>query len=343
MRLRGTKFENAIVSSGSLGFFGDGYSYHHLPPWSIWSPHQEQMTFVCKTTTIDARAGNMRLNWRYDPKDLFPPCIIVDFLRSFALNAVGLSGPGAKALLDEGPWQQRTEPFLVSFMAVEKTPELRLQETRRFVDLFKKYLPHFKTSVGLEVNFSCANVGVHRDDIVQEVHRTFDITSELNIPTVGNFSAALSVHAAYEICLHPACDAVSIANAIAFGQFPELIDWKKLFGSMTSPLERRGFGAGALSGKPILPVTLRWLEEMQDIRHRFPRPLIVGGGIQDGDDAERVLKAGFPAVRALKYGTGFLLRPMYIKGVIQAANRAFGKPGLHDESYPYRPPPSRAA
>jgi dihydroorotate dehydrogenase len=336
MLLRGIDVGCAFVSSGALGFFGDGYAYHHVPPWRYWAAAQDHMTFVAKTTTLHPRAGNMPLDWKYDPRELFPRCIVVDFRQSFVLNAVGLSGPGAQALFEEGPWFQRTKPFFLSFMAVGKRREDRLQEAQGFVSLFSRYRSLFKTSVGLEINISCPNVGHQWEDLIHEAHGMLDTFSVLDIPLVPNVSAVLRPQAARGIAEHPACDAVSVANSIPFGEFPERINWKKLFGTLISPLERRGFGPGGLSGKPIYPVTLDWLEELQDARYRFPKPLIIGGGIQDGVDAERVLRAGFPAVRAVKYGTGFLLRPWNAYSVVQAASTALDTRALHGQPYPYR-------
>lgn len=336
MLLRGIEFGCAFVSSGALGFFGDGYAYHRVPPWRYWAPEQDRMTFVAKTTTLHPRAGNMPLDWKYDPQELFPRCIVVDFRQSFVLNAVGLSGPGAKALFEEGPWFQRMTPFLLSFMAVGKTTEDRLQEAQGFVSLFNAYRACFKTSVGLEINVSCPNVGHQWEDLVHETHQLLDVFSALDIPLVPNVSAVLRPKAVRGIAEHPACDAVSVANSIPFGEFPERIDWRGLLGSRSSPLERRGFGPGRLSGKPIYPVTLDWLEELQDGRYRFPKSLIVGGGIKDGVDAERVLRAGFPVVRAVKYGTGFLLRPWNTRSVVHAASTALDTRALHGQPYPYR-------
>ena len=114
MILRGIDFGCVHGASGVQGFFGEGYWFHKVP---IIGPNFNGMTFVAKTTTLNAREGNMPLKSDYTPRDMFPKCVVVKPLSGVVLNAVGLSGPGAKALLDTGLWQRRSKkPFFISFI-----------------------------------------------------------------------------------------------------------------------------------------------------------------------------------------------------------------------------------
>src|SRR5206468_4708264 len=118
---------------------------------------------------------SVRLNWR----------------KGLVLNAFGLSGPGFRALLDSGRWQQLRRPFFLSFMAIEESPNASLLEVRSFVQTLKKALPNFAAPVGLQVNFSCPNVQ-HLEHV--SVFRThLDEYQALDIPVIAKISATLSM------------------------------------------------------------------------------------------------------------------------------------------------------
>lgn len=301
-----------MLSSGARGFFGEGYPYSALPPWS-WTSF-EGATFVAKTTTLKAREGNMpRTADGITPREFVPACIKVSVRRKFVLNAVGLSGPGTIALLQAQRWQRRKEPFFISVMAVSGTTHRRLQELKAFTGILNEYLPQFQAPVGLELNVSCPNVGVHHEYLAVEVSRMLDVAAWLEIPLVVNFNLNASVDLVARIAEHPDCDAVSVANSLPWGSYPELVNWEDLFGTTESPLAH--LGGGGLSGAPILPVLLQWLA---NARYKIKKPLIAGGGITSPDDARQVIRVGSPNVRAVKVGTMVLLRPLRVGKTILA-------------------------
>lgn len=307
--LRGVEFGRAFCSSGALGFFGDGYWWHGLMrPFGLdW----DGATFVAKTTTLAPRAGNMEL--REDmvtPRRLAPPCIKVDLLRGAVLNAVGLSGPGAWFLFQTGRWQARTRPFFLSFMSVAGTPEERLEELRVFCRIIRHRKDGFSAPFGLEINFSCPNVGLDPAELSEEVRTSLNAASAIGVPVVPNFGPDVPVEAALRAAEHPACDAISVANTVRWGRLPGLIDWRKLWGG-TSPLAH--LGGGGLSGAPLRPVVLGWVREAR--RAGLRKPLIAGGGVLSERDAVALLDAGADAV---KLGTIGILRPWRVRGVISA-------------------------
>ncbi|MFA6095752.1 MAG: hypothetical protein WC767_02815, partial [Candidatus Paceibacterota bacterium] len=182
MKLRNVRFGPVQGASGVQGFFGEGYPYHRA--YKTLFPRGFDftgMTFVAKTTTLHPRAGNMALGGgdRITPRSLVPDCIVARPFKGAALNAVGLSGPGARFLFETGRWQARKESFFISFMSVEKEVSARQEELREFVRMFRLRLPEFATPVGLQVNLSCPNVGLHLDKVVSEAHAALDIASVL--------------------------------------------------------------------------------------------------------------------------------------------------------------------
>jgi len=311
LKLRNIKFGNVLVASGAQGFFGEGYWYHKWGrPFGL---NFTGATFVAKTTTLYARAGNMPLHPDFTPRDRMPKCIVVKPWKGVALNSVGLSGPGAEALLETGQWQARKEPFMLSFMSVAPTAPHRISELVRFVDLLRERLHEFRAPVGLQVNYSCPNVGLHPGDLVNEVMTGLDMAHDLGIPIMPKFNVLLPPQVAKEISEHDACDALCISNTIPWGALPDRIDWKGLFGNNTSPLAQ--FGGGGLSGKPLLPLLIEWLDHAQSAGVR--KPISAGGGILSYEDAHQVMRAGADSIFL---GSIAFLRPWRMQGIIRAVN-----------------------
>lgn len=329
MILRGTEFGPVLCASGARGFFGEGYPHHKY--LKMLGLDFANSTLVTKTTTLEAREGNMPLGTDgITPMEFRPRCILPNFhygnialswkmfRLGIMLNSVALSGPGAEPLFETGRWQAWPDPFLISFMAVGKTPEQRIAEATGFAKLFKLYLPGFHAPVGLQINKTCPNVGLNPDCLVDEVIPELRIFSELGIPLMYKFNALTDPRTVARICESPDCDAVCVSNTILWGKASELIDWNGLFGSDVSPLAK--FGGGGLSGRPLLPLVVGWLCGARDIGIR--KPINAGGGILSPDDVNTLYAAGASSVFL---GTVGNLRPWRVPGIIKRAHQLFGK------------------
>lgn len=311
MQLRGIEFGRVLGASGVQGFFGEGYWYHKpLRPIGL---DFSGMTFVAKTTTLRACEGHMKLRADFTPKKWFPDCIVVKFRKGVALNAIGLSGPGAHALFSTGKWQARREPFFISFMSVAKTPEERREELSEFILTLLNLKRWFRAPMGLQINYSCPNVGIHPDVLVKEVSEGLTLASRLGIPLMPKFNVLLPVGVARDISRHPACDGICISNTIPWGERDDQIHWKKLFGSDKSPLEKYEYGKGGLSGKLLLPFLLEWLEQAK--LAGITKPINAGGGILSLADAKEVFARGADSIFL---GSIAFLRPWRVRGIIRA-------------------------
>lgn len=315
MILRKIDFGCVANASGARGFFDEGYWFHKIfRPFGL---NFDEATFVAKTITLKPRKGNMALNEDgITPKEWSPNCIIVKPSAGVVLNALGLSNPGAEFLLEQRRWQNRERPFLLSFMAVEDNVEKRLKETKRFVKLFKRNLSGFRVIPGLEINFSCPNVGLKPEKLIKEERQALDIAADLDIPLAPKINATILPEVAAEIANHPACDAIVCSNTIPWGKLPEWIDWMGIFGTGTSPLAH--LGGGGLSGSPLLPVLVFWLKSAQRIS--FPKPIIACGGILSKIDIEKIHNAG---ASAIQLGSVAILRPWRVASLIKHANEIF--------------------
>jgi dihydroorotate dehydrogenase len=319
MNLRGVNFGTCFNASGSCGFFGEGYPFHAA--WKLAGLSFEGTTFVAKTTTIKPRLdpskgeGNMPLKENgITPKELIPKCIKVNPIKGITLNAVGLSGPGARSLLERNRWQSRIDPFVISFMSVEQTPEKRLEEFEEFVKILEPFKPHFRAPFALEVNFSCPNVKVHHESLLNETRAFFDTGKHLQTPVIAKINAVMPQEIACEIVNHPDCDALCCSNAIPWGQLPNEIDWEGLFGSMESPLKQ--YGGGGLSGIPLRPIVEKWIRGAR--KQGMKKEIIALGGVYCKEDVELMFRTGADAV---SLGTIGILRPYNMRAAIDTANR----------------------
>ena len=309
MILRGIDFGDVWGASGVQGFFGEGYWFHKLP--FLW-PDFTGMTFVSKTATLFPRKGNMSLNKYYRPKKFFPSCVKVKFFKGLMLNSVGLSNPGIDALLEEGIWQKRKEPFIISVASVEDSQEKRLEELRAIVRAIKIYKKQFLAPFGLQINLSCPNTGHAPQELIGESEKVLDIAKALDVPLIPKYSiASAPIRAIMELNDNVFCDAICVSNTLPFGW--RGLDWKKMWGSNISSLA--DLGGGGLSGKELCPLVCQWIRDLKRIG--FRKPINGGGGIFSSDDVVRYLDAG---AASIFLGSVATLRPWKVKGIIKYAN-----------------------
>lgn len=316
MKLRGIEFGNVFLASGALNFFSQGWWFHkfyNLIPGFDFSG----ATFIAKTTTLEPRAGNMPLREDLQPEEFFPRCIYVDFKNGIVLNAVGLSGPGAKALLEKGLWQRREEPFFISFMAVEQTKEKRLREMEAFVHLLQLYLDEFQAKIGLEINVSCPNTNHDTKELAGEAEGLLIAASRLGIPLILKVNVLIDPSEIKDIAKSGLCDAISVSNTIPFGQLPELVKWQNLFEGGVSPLQ--DFGGGGLSSWPLFPLVRIWVFCARYSGIKIP--IIAGGGVMQLEDVITLKDSGASAV---SLGSVLILRPWRVKSIVRCANNVFG-------------------
>ena len=311
MILNGVDFGRLWNSSGARGFFGDPDEYWYHKYWHMLGLDYTGYTFVAKTTTLLQRTGNMPLDGRWRPRELRPKCIVVKPAKGVVLNAVGLSGPGLASLLSTDKWQNRREPFVISYMPDgEAGWELRAN-VKTFAHSLGQELLRFRSPVALEINFSCPNVD-HGSNHPDQVCQLLDIMRDggVTCPLIPKFNALEPIQTAVEVAKCHNCDAVAVGNTIPWGRVPELIDWVKLFGTDISPL--LSIGGGGLSGSPLLPLTVGWVSKA---RHLIDKPIIAGGGVLSARDALTVMQAG---ADILEVGVVGMLRPWNMRSIKDA-------------------------
>lgn len=323
MMLNGIDFGPVWTMSGAEGFFGEGYWFHRWLRFlryctlGLCGFGFSGATFVSKTTTLAPRAGNMLLSG-IRPLRLFPDCVVVRWWKRVVLNSISLSGPGVRALFDDGRWQQRTWPFFISFMSVAATASERIMEFRAFIELLREHLHEFRTRFGIQLNLSCPNVDAHGDDIVEEARELLDVAKWISseVPIVVKLSIETSPRDAMQIAEHRACAAIHVSNTVKWGRLPHLIDWKGLFGTNESPLAK--YGGGGLSGAPLLPLVASWVVEARGLG--LCKPINAGGGILCAADVDRLYLAG---ARGISIGSMAILSPWNMRGVIRRAHELF--------------------
>jgi len=319
MKLRGIDFGYVLGASGVQGFFGEGYWYHkylHLVGMTL-----RGMSLVAKTTTMYPRKGNMEVGKdRISPRRWIPDCIHLDwkgFCGGYALNAIGLTGPGALDLIRRGKWQRLSEPFMLSFMSVEKDPVDRSEELRSFVGLLKMELDDISSKFALQINLSCPNTDNDPLKLVKEAERMLHFASELRIPILLKISVEVSPEVAAKIAKSPYCDGIVISNTVKFGKLKDKIDWLKLYGvdrKEKSPLAK--YGGGGLSGAPLNKLVEEWVIAFRKIDK--DTYINAGGGILGYRSGKRLFDAG---ANSVFIGSMVMLRPWWVTPTIFLLNQ----------------------
>ncbi|MFA7253385.1 MAG: hypothetical protein WC107_02415 [Patescibacteria group bacterium] len=310
---------NVFCATGAREFFGEGYWFHRY--FRLLGLTWKETNLASKTITLRPRTGNkdggnMKLGRDgISPKELFPDCIIPHIMSGHVLNAVGLSGPGFIDLIYRDLWQKLREPFVLSFMAVGKTPDERAQEYDTFAKFMKSHLSEFMSPFVIQVNFGCPNAGLPLDTLRDEVTGALETLFGLGIPLVPNFSPLVPAEFLKELEDTGLCAGFWIANTIPYAH-DDL--GESIFGSPISPLILRGFSGGGISGPRCLKYTVRTI--CQARKCGVTLPIIGGNGIQTPWGVEMVMNAG---ATGIAIGTMAMVPPrmLMMRAVIKTANR----------------------
>ncbi|MFH1712370.1 MAG: hypothetical protein ABH846_04010 [Patescibacteria group bacterium] len=326
MILRAINFGPVWGASGVQNFTGEGYPFHHIA--HLFGLDFTGMTFVAKTTTLYQREGNMPLRGTSTtPQELLPRCIWVGdwknlwrgFRKGMVLNSVGLTGPGAHTLLNKGEWGISGKPFFISFMSVAETKRERLDELKGFVRLVASYMQYncIRAPFGIQLNYSCPNVGVAHNDKLTEIEEAVKILNELSVPIAVKLSLTTSVEDMIKIASIDGVDCLVITNTIPFGQLPDEINWNRLFHTEVSPLYARDskFGVGGLSGKPLFTPLIK---RCRDLRAAgWWGQLNAGGGVWYPEHVDMLFNSG---VNGISIGSVAMLRPWRVQEIIRRAH-----------------------
>ncbi len=322
MKIHEIDFGTCWVQSGTLNFYGQGWPYHKL--LKIFGINFKRMTFVSKTTTLSPRGGNMPLKRDLMPEELFPKSIHINYKHSCALNAVSLSGPGAKVILGADELHNMKIPFQLSFMSVAKTADERLEEFRAFRRILLDEKINFLAPIGLQVNVSCPNTG-HDNPDFKEILTMLDMCDVLaaaGIAIIPKVSVEMPIENIIAFGEHRNCHAITTSNTVPFGKLPKKIDWDYLY-PKGSPLLKRSLLtplAGGLSGAPLLPLVI---EQVQILRAMgFKKHINAGGGVLYKEDPEKLHEAG---ANSISLGSIAFLNPFAIGKIRRAASDLFGE------------------
>lgn len=327
--IRGIKFRPVFNASGARGFFGEGYWFHLV--WRLltfgvlfnwlWT------TFVAKTATFHPRTGNMPLESNgLTPREWLPKCIYIGrALLGITLNAVGLSNRGLVWMLGKRRWQERKEPFFISFMPVETTPEGRLEELRLFLDELVRAIHAFRSACGLQLNLSCPNTGHGTSGLPNEARAWLDEIARrpelASIPVLLKVNVFLRPEDAAVIGTHPRLDGYVCSNTIAWADLSAVgVDQNAIFGTTTSPLAK--LGGGGFAGPQMVPVVCRWIRELRSAGYRGT--IIGENGIRRPRHAIEMLEAGADGVGI---GSMAITRPWMLLPTTVAVHRWTAKRG----------------
>ena len=312
MLLDGIAYGHVFCTSGARNIDGSGWWYDPLIPGKSW----EGSTFVSRTITLDPNKGYMPLKSDgLRTREFFPRCIKPYWWIPAVLNAVSLSNPGLRAVLEKRFLQKLTEPFGLSFMAIAPTLEGRYDELEHFVDLLQSRLREFRAPFFIQLNLSCKNIeSVERGDMLEEAVVSCGILGKLKRPVQIKVNALTDAKQLALLEKHPTCSSLATSNTIHWNDLGKIgIDVEKVFGTRTSPLEK--FGGGSLSGPLLHPAVVAHIRQLRAAG--FTKPILAEGGNFTAQHVDEVMRAGADAVGL---GTVAMLRPWRLKGLIDDAN-----------------------
>lgn len=316
MKIGNIDWGNVFAGAGTLNFSGQGWPHHKyyklIPGFNF-----SGATMITKTVTLEPR---VKSNLILDPETLmpvekFPDCIKARFISGEVYNAVGLTGPGARALFESGKWQKITAPFIVSFAPTRESKIKRIDETKKFINVFMEYIKDFSASVGLELNISCPNSRNINNIDETEISEHLKISSELGITQGLKIGVASSINSAKIIADSGNCDFIDIPNSLPFYHFRSRIDWNERFEFFYPLFEK--YMSGGYSGRQNFHLAKDWVREA---RREGLGTKIILGGIVSRKNVRQAKEAGADAV---SFARASIVRPWRIKGIIQEANRIF--------------------
>jgi len=326
MKLRDIEFQPCWDAPGVRGFFGEGYWPHRVPIIGpLWYGFKGS-TRVTKTITFNRQPGNMPLHGprkKFTPRDLFPAAIWFNFFSRETLNAINLSGPGARALIFNGILNF-LEPSQLSFMAIGKLKEERKAEFQGFADLLVDTLDTRKQNgipvpkFALQINISCPNTGHDPGDLVEDGEMALEIFANIPVPKIIKVNILAPVSAVRKLADHPECDAICFSNAIPFGAPGYPMEWKKRFPS-GSPL--KGFGGGGYSSPKLLLEVCSYARKLREAG--IFKPFNLGGGIRNADDVDYAVSHA--ALRrntdSIFFASAAIVSPWNIRSIIAEAHK----------------------
>jgi dihydroorotate dehydrogenase len=267
------------------------------------------------------------LEKNFGPKEWFPRCIWVNPWTAQTLNAVGLAGPGAQALMDAGLLDEQ-DVFMISFMSTKKTPGERLLDFKKFVALLKQRLGDYpEIMVGIQFNQSCPNTGLDPNHMIDEGLEMFDLSGDLKIPKLIKWNFWVPIEAAKKIIDHPECDGFIQTNAVPFDTMDNHAPgWIVRNFPKGSPLRNRDekFGGGGYSGPELLDRNTLWIVCARDAG--VTKPVVFTGGIRHSQDVARAVHfAGLRrGVDAVSFASAAMVRPWNVRGIIRTAHDLLG-------------------
>ncbi|MBI2484063.1 hypothetical protein HYV71_02675 [Candidatus Uhrbacteria bacterium] len=267
----GHSFEH-MAASGALAFDGKGWPWEQPLRWAgLLDP--SLFTVVIKTLTRHPRKGNLR--W-------YNPLRCVRFMRTGAVNAVGLTNPGIEWWCEKiGPTINKNDIAMMgSILSDANTDELaEMTEMLNAFDL-----------VGLEVNASCPNTqGEMLGNVETVIEGLTKVKAKTRFPLVVKLSVMHDIE-------HLVKRLEGLVEAISINTVP----WAKMFPDTKSPLSK--FGGGGVSGKIAQPYTWDMVQRLVALTS-LP---VIGPGVWDYNDIASLRMLG---ASAISFGSLFMRYP----------------------------------
>ncbi len=227
-----------------------------------------------------------------NPREGFPPPIVVELPTGGFINAVGLANPGksaVKQLVKSG--RELGIPILVSIAG---------RDTEDFIEVAIE--AEDAGASGVELNLSCPHTEGYGNELGADPRKVYEVvkevTSSIRIPVIAKLGVSDSVLGSSGKALEAGAHALAVINTIK----AILIDIYTLKPVLSAKY-------GGMSGPPIHPIAVR---VVYDIYREYAPDIIGVGGVINWQTAAELILAG---AKALQVGTGAIINSEIVKEV----------------------------
>jgi len=291
VNLAGILMKNPVMTAS--GTFGYGREYSQFFDLNLLG------ALVTKAVNLEPRDGNPQ-----------PRCSEVF---GGMLNSIGLQNDGLEIFLE------KAIPFLKDY-TVPLIVNISENTVEDFAEVARKLsIPRVS---GLEVNISCPNVKVGGMAFGTDPKATYDVIQAVRQSTNKTVIAKLSPNVTNIVSIAKAAydakaDALSMINTLLGMDIDAVTGEPKTHG--------KGMYLGGYSGKAIMPVGLRCVYQVYN--SEIPIPIVGMGGITNGIDAIKYIRAGATAVAV---GTSTFIDPRSCPRIIGEIENFMKKYNIQD-------------
>lgn len=267
----GAKISSIVVST-IFGHYGNGmfpYFFHPNYLYLLFKAKKNQTTIITKSSTRNKMEGNY-VWWNFKTWECVQKISGQGLLNAYKLTNDGIYENAKKIASSQNQGYNVIPSF---FPELDKMP-LRIEsDIIEAMDICRNAMKEkFKI---MELNYSCANKSEILDNMKQAIFCAKRIKTYY--PWL-KIIAKISVLHPYKFAMELERAGIDVLHAV------NAVPYRLVYSNKNKRSPLHHLGGGAVSGKPILEMALRYNSEL---RKKVGLPMIMGGGIMSLADINR--------------------------------------------------------